>query len=80
MTKISQYWLGLHIAHILDAYLAKIKGLISVYIPIHHVLESFKSENKSFIEFNPLSYQTGVFQGCGCFEQSKMTKIKGGVS
>ena len=34
----------------------------------------FNSENKSFIEFTPFGYQTGVFQRLGCFELSKLTK------
>ena len=48
--------------HILDAYLAQIKVYISVYMSLHYLSEYFESENKSFIEFTPFGYQTGVFQ------------------
>ena len=42
--------------HILDAYVAKIKWYISVYMPMHCLSKYFDSENKSFIEFIPLGY------------------------
>ena len=54
-------------AHILDAYLAQIKWYISVYIPKHYLSKYSYSENKSFREFTPLGYQTGVFQRLGLF-------------
>ena len=49
-------------AHILDAYLAQIKGYISVSMYILYLSKYFNSENKSFKEFNPFGYQIGVFQ------------------
>ena len=67
MTKISQYRSGLKKANILDAYLAQIKCYISVYMPIHFLSKYFNSENKSFIDFIPLGYQTGVLQRLGLF-------------
>ena len=51
----------------LNAYLAQMKWYISVYMPIHYLSKIFDSENKSFIEFIPLGYQTGVLQRLGLF-------------
>ena len=53
--------------HIFNAYVAQIKWYISVYMPIHYLSKYFDSENKSFIEFTRLGYQTGVFQRLGLF-------------
>ena len=54
--------------------MAQIKWYISVYMPIHYLSKYFDSENKSFIEFTPLGYQTRVFQRQGLFELSKIDK------
>ena len=53
--------------HILDAYLAQMKWYTSVNMPLHYLSKYFNSEDKSFIEFTPLGYQTGVFQRLGLF-------------
>ena len=47
-------------------------------MPEQYVSKSFNSENESIIEFTPLGYQTGVIQRQWLFEQSKMTKNRGG--
>ena len=47
--------------------MAQMKLYISVNMPIHYLSKYFNSENKSFIEFTPLGYQTGVFQRLGLF-------------
>ena len=47
-------------------------------MPMHYLSKYFDSENKSFIEFTPLGYQTGVFRDGDCFELSKLTNNPGG--
>ena len=54
--------------------MAQIKWYISVNMPIHYLSKYFDSENKSFIEFTPLGYQTGVFQRLGRFCAIKIDK------
>ena len=67
MTKISQYRPGLKESVFLVAYVVQIKWFIYVFMPIHYLSKYFDSDNKSFIEFTPLDYQTGVFQRLGLF-------------
>ena len=78
MTKISQYQPGLKKSIFWTHMWHRLKWYISVYMPVHYVSNYFDSENKSFIEFTPLGYQTGVFQRLGLFELSKLTKNPGG--
>ena len=59
--------------------MAQIKWYISVYMHIHFLSKYFHSENKSFIEFTPLGYQTGYFRDWDCFELSKFTKNPRGL-
>ena len=47
-------------------------------MPMHCLSKYFDSENKSFIEFISLGYQTGVFQSLGLFWAIKTTKNPGG--
>ena len=46
-------------------------------MPMHHLSKYFDSENKSFIEFISLGYQTGYFRDWDCFELSKLRRIQG---
>ena len=75
MTKISQYRPGLKKSVILThIWHRSVKWYISVNMPIHYLSKYFDSENKSFIEFTPLGYQTGVFQRLGRFCAIKIDK------
>ena len=62
-------------AHILDACLAPKKGKHLLKLLYKFVSKSFDSENKLFIEFTPLGFQTGVFQRLGLFLCSQKCQI-----
>ena len=46
---------------------------------IYYLSKYFNSENKSFIEFTPLGYKSGVFQRLGLFRAIKIDKNLGGL-